>query len=253
MLFRYAKDGMVRAFDVRTGELRWEFDPISPEQREVTGAANVWSTISVDPQRNLVFLPTTSPSTDYYGGGRRFDIPLANSIVALDGATGKVVWSRQVVHHDLFDYDLVGHPLLVDIVRDGTRVPAALLQTKMGWLYGFERTSGRPLWPIIDRPVPKTDVPGDVASETQPVPLGMAPFAHQTLTRDSLFGLTPIDRYACQRKFDALRYDGMYTPPSDKGSIFFPSALGGGNWGGAAFDATSGGWSSGGFHAITLR
>ncbi|MEY4357252.1 MAG: hypothetical protein RL469_578 [Pseudomonadota bacterium] len=231
-----AKDGMVRAFDVRTGELRWEFDPIPLEQRDVTGAANVWSTISVDPQRNLVFLPTTSPSTDYYGGGRRFDIPLANSIVALDGATGKVVWSRQVVHHDLFDYDLVGHPLLVDIVRDGTRVPAALLQTKMGWLYGFERTSGRPLWPIIDRPVPKTDVPGDVASETQPVPLGMAPFAHQTLTRDSLFGLTPIDRYACQRKFDALRYDGMYTPPSVRGSILFPSALGGGNWGGASYD-----------------
>lgn len=234
-----AKDGIVRAFDVHSGELRWEFNPIPADQRNLSGAANVWSTISVDPLRNLVFLPTTSPSTDYYGGGRRFDIPLANSIVALDGASGKVVWSKQVVHHDLFDYDLVGHPLLVDIVRGGTRVPAALLQTKMGWLYGFERDTGKPLWPIIERAVPKTDVPGDVASETQPVPTDMAPFAHQTLTRDTLFGLTPIDRYACQRKFDALRYDGMYTPPSVRGSILFPSALGGGNWGGAAYDPAS--------------
>lgn len=231
-----AKDGMVRAFDVRTGELRWEFDPIPPERRSTSGAANVWSTISVDPQNGLVFLPTTSPSTDYYGGGRRFDIPLANAIVALDGATGRVVWSRQVVRHDLFDYDLVGHPLLVDIRRDGEVVQAALLQTKMGWLFGFERRTGEPLWPIVERPVPASDVPGEEAAPTQPVPEGMAPFARQQLTRDELFGFTPLDRAACRSRFDELRYEGIYTPPSVRGSLLFPSALGGGNWGGAAYD-----------------
>jgi len=234
-----AKDGIVRAFDVRSGELRWEFNPIPEDKRNISGAANVWSTMSVDKEHKLVFLPTTSPSTDYYGGGRQFAIPLANSIVALNGITGKLVWSKQVVHHDLFDYDLVGHPLLVDIQRDGTVVQAALLQTKMGWLYGFERTTGVPLWPIIERPTPKTDVPGDIASLTQPVPSGMAAFARQSMTRNDLFGLTPIDRYACRRKFDALRYDGMYTPPSVKGSILFPSALGGGNWGGASYDSVT--------------
>ena len=231
-----AHDGIVRAFDARSGALRWEFNPIPEPHRQESGAANVWSTMSVDPARNLVFLPTTSPSTDYYGGERRFDIPLANAIVALDGATGAVVWSRQVVRHDLFDYDLVGHPLLVDIRRDGKRIPAALLQTKMGWLFGFDRATGEPLWPIVDQPVPTSDVPRGIAAAIQPVPQGMAPFARQTMTRDELFGLTPIDRAACQREFDRLRYDGMYTPPSVRGSLLFPSALGGGNWGGAAYD-----------------
>lgn len=231
-----AKDGLVRAFDVETGELRWSFNPIPEEYRSRSGAANVWSTISVDPVRRLVFLPTTSPSTDYYGGERRFEMPLVNAIVALDGDTGRVVWSRQVVRHDLFDYDLVGHPLLVDIVRDGKTVPAALLQTKMGWLYGFHRATGQPLWPIVERPAPASDVPGEQAAPAQPVPEGMAPFARQVLTRESLFGLTPLDRLACRKTFDRLRYDGMYTPPSIRGSILFPSALGGGNWGGAAFD-----------------
>ncbi|MBM4192733.1 MAG: pyrroloquinoline quinone-dependent dehydrogenase [Gammaproteobacteria bacterium] len=231
-----AKDGIVRAFDARSGELRWEFNPIPPEFRAQSGAANVWSTISVDEANNLVFLPTTSPSTDYYGGGRRFEIPLANAIVALDGTTGKVVWSRQVVRHDLFDYDLVGHPLLVDIRRDGRTVEAALLQSKMGWLYGFDRRSGESLWPITELTVPASDIPGEAAAPMQPVPKGMAPFARQTLKREDLFGITPIDAYACKRRFDELRYEGMYTPPSARGSILFPSALGGGNWGGAAYD-----------------
>lgn len=231
-----AKNGIVRAFDVRSGELRWEFNPIPSEYRHLTGAGGVWSTISVDPERHLVFLPTESPSPDYYGGTRNFDMPLPNAIVALDGDSGEVVWSFQAVRHDLFDYDLVGHPLLVDIRRDGRRVPAALLQTKMGWLFGFHRESGQPLWPIVDRAVPPTDVPGDEASPTQPVPQGMAAFSRQEFTREEVFGLTPIDRYFCRRRFDRLRYEGMYTPPSLHGSILFPSALGGGNWGGAAYD-----------------
>ena len=234
-----ARDGFIRAFDVRSGELRWEFSPIPADKAARTGAANVWSTISVDPARNLVFVPTTSPSTDYYGGGRQFDIPMSNSIVALDGATGKVAWHFQTIRHDLFDYDLVGHPLLVDIRRGGKTIPAALLQTKMGWLFGFDRGTGAPIWPIVDRPVPPSDVPGDRASPTQPVPTGIAPFARQVMKREELFGLTPLDRLACQRSFDNARYEGMYTPPSLKGSILFPSALGGGNWGGASYDPKS--------------
>ncbi|HPF27676.1 MAG TPA: hypothetical protein PK159_13900, partial [Steroidobacteraceae bacterium] len=138
--------------------------------------------------------------------------------------------------HDLFDYDLVGHPLLVDITKDGKRVPAAILQTKMGWLFVFNRLTGVPLWPIREMVAPKSDVPGEVSAATQPVPAGIAPFARQTLTREELFGFTPIDRAWCQREFDKMRYDGLYTPPSERGSLLFPSALGGGNWGGAAYD-----------------
>ncbi len=234
-----ARDGFIRAFDVRSGVLRWEWSPIPAERSAQTGAANVWSTISVDPARNLVFVPTTSPSTDYYGGGRQFDIPMSNSIVALDGATGKPAWHFQTIRHDLFDYDLVGHPLLVDIRRGGKTIPAALLQTKMGWLFGFDRGTGAPIWPIVEKAVPATDVPGDRAAPTQPVPTGIAPFARQVMKRDELFGLTPLDRLACQRTFDKARYDGMYTPPSVRGSILFPSALGGGNWGGASYDPKS--------------
>ncbi len=234
-----ANDGMVRAFDTRTGEMKWEFDPIPPEHVNDTGAANVWSTMSADPARGLVFLPTTSPSTDYYGGARKFEMPNTTATVALDATTGAVRWSAQAVHHDIFDYDLVGHPLLVTIQKDGREIPVAIQQTKMGWLFVYDRETGAPIYPIKEMPVPKSDLATEESSPTQPVPEGIAPFARQTLTREDLFGLTPLDRAWCRREFDKMRYDGMYTPPSDKGSLLFPSALGGGNWGGAAFDATS--------------
>ncbi len=234
-----ANDGVIRAFDVHSGALRWEWNVIPPERREQSGAANVWSTMSADLARGLVFVPTTSPSTDYFGGGRQFDLPMANATVALDARDGRAVWGFQTVHHDLFDYDLPGHPLLATIRRNGKSIDVAIQQTKMGWLFVFDRATGAPVFPIVERKVPASDVPGDVASPTQPVPTGIAPFAHQTLTRDSLFGLTPIDRAQCQQQFDQLRYEGMYTPPSIKETLLFPSALGGGNWGGAAYDPGS--------------
>jgi quinoprotein glucose dehydrogenase len=234
-----ANDGMVRGFDVRSGEMKWEFDPIPPEHVDDTGAANVWSTMSADPGRGLVFLPTTSPSTDYYGGNRKFEMPLTQATVAVDAATGAVKWSYQIVHHDIFDYDLVGHPLLVTIKKDGRDIPVAIQQTKMGFLYVFDRDTGMPIYPIVEKPVPQSDLPEEQSSPTQPMPEGIAPFSRQVLTREQMFGLTPLDRAWCRRAFDKMRYDGMYTPPSDKGSLLFPSALGGGNWGGAAFDATS--------------
>ncbi len=231
-----AADGVVRGFDARSGDLKWEFNPIPADMSDKTGAANVWSTMSADVERGLVFLPTTSPSTDYYGGERLFDIPLSDSTVAVSTETGKVVWSFQTVHHDTFDYDLVGHPLLVKIKKDGKEIDVAITQTKTGWLFVHERATGAPVWPIEERAVPQSDVPGEKSSPTQPVPVGIDAFAGQIIKREDLFGLTPLDKAWCQREFDKMRYDGMYTPPSEKGSLLFPSALGGGNWGGAAFD-----------------
>jgi quinoprotein glucose dehydrogenase len=231
-----ANDGHVRGFDVRTGELKWEFNPIPPEHSHQTGAANVWTLMSGDPERNLVFLPTTSPSSDYYGATRNFDIPLADSTVALKADTGEVVWHFQAVHHDLFDYDLPGHALLVTITKDGRQVPVAIQQTKMGHLFVFERETGKSLWPIEERPVGKSDIPGDVSSPTQPFPVLPERYARTTLTEDDMFGLTPLDRAWCKARFRELKYDGVFTPPSEKGTLYFPSALGGGNWGGAAWD-----------------
>ncbi len=234
-----ANHGMVRGFDVRSGEMKWEFDPIPAEHASEVGAANVWSTMSVDPDRGLVFLPTTSPSTDYYGGNRQFDMPLVSATVAVDGATGAVKWSQQIVHHDQYDYDLPGHALLVTIKKDGRDIPVAIQQTKQGYLYVFDRETGAPVYPIVETPVPQTDLPDDKSSPTQPIPQGIASFANQKLTHDNVFGLTPIDKAWCQNVFDKARYEGVFTPPGNKEAVLFPSALGGGNWGGAAFDATS--------------
>jgi quinoprotein glucose dehydrogenase len=234
-----AADGVVRGFDVRTGDKVWEFNPIPVDKRDQTGAANVWSTTSADIARGLVFLPTTSPSTDYFGGERMFDIPLADATVAVSATTGEVVWSYQTVRHDLFDYDLVGHPLLVNIEKDGKRMDVAITQTKMGWLFVHDRETGAPIYPIEERAVPQSDLPGEKSAATQPVPVGIDAFAGQIIKREDLFGLTPLDKAWCQREFDKMRYDGMYTPPSEKGTLLFPSALGGGNWGGAAYDQAS--------------
>ncbi|MDE0128137.1 MAG: pyrroloquinoline quinone-dependent dehydrogenase [Gammaproteobacteria bacterium] len=234
-----ANDGVVRAFDVRTGAMVWEFNPIPPEYSAVTGAANVWTTMSADPARNLVFLPTTSPSVDYYGGGRRVELPLANAVVAVDGATGKPAWSFQTVHHDLYDYDLPGHALLVTIRKDGKAREVAIQQTKSGHLFVFDRDTGEPVFPIEEQAIPPSDLPDETAFPTQPIPMGISTFARTELDRESLFGITALDRAWCRRRFDESRYDGLFTPPSRRGSILFPSALGGGNWGGAAFDPAS--------------
>jgi quinoprotein glucose dehydrogenase len=234
-----ASDGFVRAFDVRSGELRWEFNPIPPEHVHETGAANVWSTLSADLERGLVFLPTTSPSSDFFGGTRKFKIPYATATVALAAKTGEPVWHYQVVHHDIYDYDLPGHPLLVTIKKDGEAREVAIQQTKAGYLFVFDRDDGEPVFPIEERPVPASDVPGEQASATQPFPLLPEPFARTMLSRDDMFGMTILGRSWCQKRFDELRYEGMFTPPSEGGTLHFPGFGGGGNWGGAAFDPNS--------------
>ena len=156
-----ASDGFVRGFDVRTGELVWEFNPIPPERIHETGAANVWSTLSADVERGLVFLPTTSPSSDFYGGPRKFPIPYGTATIALDAATGEVVWSYQTVRHDVYDYDLPGHPLIATIRNGGRQRDVAIQQTKWGYLFVLDVETGEPVWPIEERPVPASNVPGE--------------------------------------------------------------------------------------------
>lgn len=234
-----ANDGLVRGFDARTGEPIWEFDPIPADRRNETGDANVWGNMSADPQRGLVFFGTTSPGPDYYGGTRTFDMPHVNAIVALDARNGEVRWSFQNVHHDVWDYDNGAHPLLATIQKDGKPLDVAILQTKLGHLYVFDRDTGKSIWPIVERSVPQSDVPGEQTAPTQPFPVLPEIFAKQTLTRDDVFGLTPIDRAWCRKSFDAHRYEGIFTPPSARGSLTFPGPFGGGNWGGATYDSDS--------------
>ncbi len=233
-----AADGFVRAWDVRSGALRWEFDPVPADQREVAGAGNVWSTISADPHLGLVYIPTTAFSPDYYGGARLIDESLADALVALDVKTGQVVWSHTLVRHDIWDYDLPGHALLATITKDGVKRYVAIQQTKMGYLFVFDRASGAPVFPIHDLPVPASDIPGEQASPTQPV-TDIEPYALQSFTREQIFGLTPEDRASCQQDYDRRRHGPIYTPPSLEGTILLPSNGGGGNVGGAAFDPNS--------------
>ncbi len=231
-----AADGMVRGFDARTGALRWEFNPIPEDKRRVTGAANVWTLLSGDPERKLVFLATTSPSTDFYGGKRQFDIPLSNAVVAVSTETGKVVWHYQILRHDLWDYDLPGHPLAVTIRKDGKLRDVLIQQTKMGTVFVLDRDTGEPVFPVEEKAAPDSDIAGEQAAPFQRTPVLPETFARTHLSRDDLFGLTPVDRAWCRARFDELRYEGVFTPPSEQGSLIFPSALGGGNWGGAAYD-----------------
>lgn len=230
-----ANDGFVRAFDVRSGELRWAFSPIPDEHAHRTGAANVWSTMSADPARNLLFLPTTSPSSDFYGVTRKdLALPLTDATVALALDSGKPVWNFQATHHDLFDFDLPGHPLLVTIRHGGQQLPVAIQQTKLGRMFVFDRLTGKPVFPIPERPVAASDIPGERAAATQPMPDLPQAWARQKLTEDELWGITPWDRAWCRDEFRKLRYEGPFTPPSERGSLIFP--FGGGNWGGVAFD-----------------
>jgi quinoprotein glucose dehydrogenase len=225
-----APSGEVRAFDARTGKLRWTWDPISASLN--AGAANAWSIISTDPKRNLVFVPTGSPSPDYYGGLRPGNNDYANSVVALNAKTGKMVWHFQTIHHDLWDYDVASQPLLFDIGK----TPAIAVGSKTGNLFLLNRETGKPIFGVEERPVPKSDVPGEEASPTQPFPVLPKPLVPQRLTAADAWGATEEDRKWCAEKIQSLRADGVFTPPSLKGTATFPGNIGGMAWGGAAFD-----------------
>ena len=225
--------GEVRAFDARTGALRWTFDPL-PDNPQA-GGANAWSRIVVDPERHLVLVPTGSPSPDYYGGLRRGDNRYANSVVALRATTGERVWHFQTVHHDLWDYDVATPPALFTVKRGGTDVAAVAVGSKTGHLFLLDRETGQPLFPVEERPVPRSDVPGEEAAATQPFPQLPPSLVPQKLTPDDAWGVTDADRQWCRDRIAGLRSEGIFTPPSLGGSLIVPGNIGGLHWGGVAF------------------
>jgi quinoprotein glucose dehydrogenase len=245
--------GVIRAWDARTGELRWAFDPVPPgaptpqaigapeAQRYHFGTPNSWGISSADPERKLIFVPFGSPGLDFVGGHRRqhgFDLAYyANSVVALDATSGEVVWHFQVVHQDLWDYDVAAQPVLIDIEKDGRTIPALVQATKMGHLFILNRETGEPLYPVEERPVPQTKIPGEYTSPTQPFPTFPAPLHPQRVSADDAWGFTFYDRQGCRDKIAAADNEGIFTPPAlNKHTIEFPGVAGGQNWGGLAYD-----------------
>jgi quinoprotein glucose dehydrogenase len=244
--------GIVRAYDARTGKQHWSWDPIPRDPHDParktwagesaisTGAANAWSVISADPERGLVFVPTSSPSPDYYGGERLGDNLYANSVVALRAATGQVVWSFQAVHHDLWDYDVASQPTILTVKREGMEIPAVAVGTKMGHIFLLHRETGKPLFPVEERPVPRSHVPGEQNSPTQPFPTLPLPLGPQKMTAEEAWGPTPADCDWCREHIKALRSEGIFTPPSLEGSLVIPSNVGGMHWGGLSCDPQRG-------------
>lgn len=241
-----APRGIIRAYDVRSGKALWTFDPIPQtggsdrdwmgDSRSRTGAANVWSVISADTQRGLVFLPTSSASPDYYGGLRPGDNRHANSVVALDARTGALVWARQLIHHDIWDYDTPAQPTLIDIRRGGQTIPALVQPTKQGYVFILDRRTGAPLFPIDEVPVPQGAMPGEWLSPTQPRPRLPRPIVPQSVKPDEAWGFTPWDRGKCRDLIARYRSEGLFTPITERGTITYPAASGGANWGAGAID-----------------
>ncbi len=241
--------GIVRALDARTGAINWLWDPIprSPDEPNwpswennsglVTGSANVWPPISVDEELNLVFVSTGSPSPDFYGGQRLGDNLYANSLVALDGSSGEVVWSQQLIHHDTWDYDIPSQPTLTTISYNDREWNAVAVVTKTGMLYAFDRASGEPVYEIIERPVPQSNITGERLSPTQPFS-SIPPLASQdAITPEDAWGLLFFDKQACSRVIEESDSDGIFTPISLRGTIMNPGYAGGSNWGGVAIDS----------------
>jgi quinoprotein glucose dehydrogenase len=240
--------GEVRAYDARSGVLKWTWDPIPQDPNDPaypqwrgamahkTGCANAWSGLAADVDRDLVFVPTGSAAPDYYGALRLGDNRYANSIVALRASTGKVVWAFQTVHHDLWDYDNASPPALVTISHDGARIPAVVQATKTGMLFVLNRETGQPIFPVEERSVPATDVPLEEASRTQPFTSSIAPLSPHRFGVDDVWGPSDADRASCRAAIAELRNEGIFTPPSVKGTLVMPSNIGGAHWGGVAID-----------------
>lgn len=240
--------GTIRAYDVLTGRLGWSWDPnprdstdpawktwIGPKAHRA-GGANAWSILSVDVERDLVFVPTTCPSPDYYGGERKGQNRYANSVVALRASTGKRIWDFQVVHHDLWDDDIAAQPMLIEVTRNGKEVPAVAVGTKMGHIFILGRETGKSLFPIEERPVPASTVPGEQAWPTQPFPILPAPVGLQRLTKADAWGPEPRDKDEAEDRITQYRNEGPFTPPSYEGTIMTPGNVGGIHWGGMCYD-----------------
>ncbi len=231
-----APPGTVRAFDARTGRPRWNWDPLV-HGGIIAGHANVWAPMSSDEDRGLVFLPTSSPSPDFWGGKRPGNNEHANSVVALRTETGELVWSFQTVHHDVWDYDLPAQPTLARI-DTGAGVRDVVIQpTKQGFVFVLDRDTGKPVWPVEERSVPQGGAEGEQLSPTQPFPTHVPALMPQRFSSADVFNPFPtFGRSACEEQLESARNEGLYTPPSTKGTLIFPMTGGGVNWGGAAFD-----------------
>jgi len=243
-----AAPGHIRAFDVHTGELKWMFRTIprpgevgydtweDPDSWKKFGGANNWAGMSLDEKRGIVYVPTGSIGGDFYGGIRKGENLFGNSLIALDAATGTYKWHYQVVHHDLWDRDLPANPNLVTINRNGKRIDAVAQITKHGYVFVFDRETGEPVFPIEERPVPASDLPGEVAWPTQPIPTLPEPFARQSFTKDDVSDLDSATHTEMLERFLTIKYGEPFTPPSKNGVWIFPGFDGGGEWGGAAVD-----------------
>jgi quinoprotein glucose dehydrogenase len=246
-----AAPGDIRAIDVRTGAVRWTFHTIPhagelgadswpPDAWKTIGAANDWAGLSLDAARGLVFVPTGSAAYDFNGSNRPGDNLFANSLLALKAETGERVWHFQSVHHDIWDRDLPATPTLITVTRDGKPIDAVAQVTKSGYVFVFERDSGKPLFPVEERKVPSSDIEGEITAPTQPFPLKPEPFARQRLTADLLTTRTPEAHAEALARFKTFRSDGQFVPPSREGTIIFPGFDGGAEWGGPAYDRETG-------------
>ena len=244
--------GYLRAYDVRTGALVWTFhtvplpgeygyDTWPKDAYKYVGGANTWGEISVDEQRGIAYFPTGSPTYDYYGADRIGSNLFGNCLLALDARTGKRLWHFQVVHHDLWDYDLTAAPQLITVRHKGKTIDAVAQASKHGFLFVFDRVTGEPLWPIEERPVPKSDMPGEQAWPTQPFPTVVPPFNRQTVTVEDMtpYLLTPEERETFKKRIAAAR-TGLFTPLSTQETIAMPGAVGGANLGNTAANPSRG-------------
>src|SRR5256714_8813894 len=243
--------GAVRAFDVRSGKLVWTFHTI-PRTGELgheswegdawkqrTGV-NVWSIMSVDVERGLIFLPIGSASYDFYGADRKGMDLFSNCLVALEAATGKLVWYYQMVHHDIWDYDMPAQPILITVRRDSRELPAVAQVTKMGFVFVLDRLTGKPLFPVEERRVPQSDVPGEASWPTQPFPLKPPPLVRQSFSENDISAVTPESKRECTELARTLTNSGMYTPYGREQTLVMPGTLGGATWSGGSFDSSSG-------------
>ena len=251
LMYKNDPPGDVRAFDARTGKRVWTFHTIPQagefgnetwgnEAWKFTGHTNVWTPFTIDERRGLVYLPVSTPSNDFYGGNRPGNGLFGETLVCLDANSGQRKWHFQIVHHGLWDYDLATPPVMATITVDGKKIDAVVQLTKEGFAFVFDRVTGKPVWPIEERPVPESDIAGEHASPTQPFPTKPPAYTPQGVTLDDAFDLTPELKAEAQTEMQKYRLGPLFTPPSLKGTLMRPGIIGGANWGGGAFDPDTG-------------
>jgi quinoprotein glucose dehydrogenase len=251
LVYHHDPPGDVRGFDVRTGKQLWSFHTIPQEGEpgnetwgsdswKFTGHTNVWAPMTLDSRRGLVYLPVSTPSNDFFGGNRPGNNLYGETLVCLDATTGVQKWHYQIVHHGLWDYDLASPPTLVTIHVHGKTIDAVAQETKEGFVFVFDRVSGKPVWPIVEKPVPPSDIPMERASPTQPFPSKPPAISPQGITFADAFDATPELKAEAIEEMKKFRIGPLFTPPSYKGTLMLPGVLGGANWGGGAFDPETG-------------